>query len=80
MILSNVPGPDYPLYFRGNELVSAYPVSIPTHGVGLNITCQSYAGTLNFGFTGCRDSMPHMQRLAVSCGDALRALENTYGC
>jgi WS/DGAT/MGAT family acyltransferase len=78
VILSNVPGPDYPLYFRGNELVSTYPVSIPVHGVGLNITCQSYAGTLNFGFTGCRDSMPHMQNLAIKSGEALEALEEAY--
>lgn len=79
VILSNVPGPDYPLYFRGNELVSTYPVSIPIHGVGLNITCQSYAGTLNFGFTGCRDSMPHMQKLAIKSGEALATLEDAYG-
>ncbi|MCX8562038.1 wax ester/triacylglycerol synthase family O-acyltransferase [Mycolicibacterium mucogenicum] len=79
VILSNVPGPDYPLYFRGNELVSTYPVSIPVHGVGLNITCQSYSGTLNFGFTGCRDSMPHMQKLAIKTGEALVALEHAYG-
>lgn len=79
VILSNVPGPDHPLYFRGNELVSTYPVSIPVHGVGLNITCQSYSGTLNFGFAGCRDSMPHMQKLAIKTGEALAALERTYG-
>jgi diacylglycerol O-acyltransferase len=42
--ISNVPGPDKPLYFRGAELVSIYPVSIVTHGQALNITCESYAG------------------------------------
>jgi diacylglycerol O-acyltransferase len=51
--ISNVPGPDQPLYFRGAELVATYPASIVTHGQALNITCQSYAGSMNFGFTGC---------------------------
>ena len=43
--------------------------------VALNITLQSYAGTLDFGFIGCRDTVPHLQRLAVQTGDALDALE-----
>ncbi len=34
---------------------------------------------LNFGFTGCRDSMPHMQKLAIKTGEALAALESAYG-
>jgi diacylglycerol O-acyltransferase len=51
--ISNVPGPDKPLYFRGAELVAIYPASIVTHGQALNITCESYAGPMNFGFTGC---------------------------
>jgi len=75
VVISNVPGPDHPLYFRGARLEAVYPVSIPIHGQALNITCQSYAGTLNFGFTGCRDTLPHMQRLAVYTGEALAELE-----
>lgn len=73
--ISNVPGPDQPLYFRGARLEATYPLSVPIHGQALNITCQSYAGTLNFGFTGCRDSLPKMQRLAVYTGEALQELE-----
>lgn len=73
--ISNVPGPDMPLYFRGAELVATYPASIVTHGQALNITCQSYAGAMNFGFTGCHSSLPSMQRLAVYAEDALAELE-----
>ncbi len=47
------------------------------HGNALNITCVSYAGTLNFGFTGARDTMPHLQRLAVYMGEALEEIEET---
>jgi WS/DGAT/MGAT family acyltransferase len=73
--ISNVPGPDKPLYFRGARMDAAYPVSLVTHGQALNITCQSYDGNLAFGFTGCRDSLPHMQRIATYTGEALAELE-----
>ncbi len=74
--ISNVPGPEKPLYFRGAELLATYPASIVTHGQAVNITCQSYAGFMNFGYTGCHSSMPSMQRLAVYTGEALHELED----
>lgn len=79
LVISNVPGPREPLYFRGARLEAAYPLSIPFHGYGLNITLNSYAGTLNFGFIGCRDAMPSLQRLAVYAGEALAELEVALG-
>jgi WS/DGAT/MGAT family acyltransferase len=76
VVISNVPGPDRPLYFRGARLEAAYPMSIPVHGQALNITVNSYAGMACFGFTGCRDTIPHLQRLAVYTGEALADLEH----
>ncbi|MGH8529879.1 MAG: WS/DGAT/MGAT family O-acyltransferase [Nevskiales bacterium] len=73
--ISNVPGPNEALYFNGARLEAMYPVSLIAHGGALNITCLSYAGTLNFGYTGCRDTLPHMQRIAVYTGEALEELE-----
>jgi diacylglycerol O-acyltransferase / wax synthase len=73
--ISNVPGPEKPLYFRGAELLAIYPASIVTHGQALNITCQSYAGTMDFGFTGCHSSVPSLQKLAVYASEALQELE-----
>ena len=73
--ISNVPGPDKPLYFRGAELLATYPVSIVTHGQALNITCHSYAGHMAFGFTGCHATLPHLQRIAVYTGEAFEELE-----
>jgi hypothetical protein len=70
-----VPGPDKPLYFRGARLEAIYPASIVTHGQALNITCQSYAGTMDFGFTGCHTSVPSLQKLAVYTAEALAELE-----
>lgn len=77
--ISNVPGPDKPLYFYGARLEAMYPISLLAHGGALNITCVSYDGKLNFGFTGARDTLPHMQRLAVYTGEALEELEKVLG-
>jgi WS/DGAT/MGAT family acyltransferase len=75
VVVSNVPGPERPLYFRGWRLDAVYPLSIPFNGYALNVTVQSYAGTLNFGFIGCREALPHLQRLAVYAGEALEEIE-----
>ena len=79
VVISNVPGPDDARYFRGARLEAAYPMSIPLHGQALNITCNTYAGEMCFGFIGCRDTLPHLQRLAVYCGEALVELEASCG-
>jgi diacylglycerol O-acyltransferase len=75
VVISNVPGPETPLYFRGYRLEATYPLSIPFHGYALNITVQSYAGMLDFGFIGCRDTLPHLQHLAVYAAEAVDELE-----
>ena len=79
IIISNVPGPRVPHYFDGAELVGMYPLSIPFHGNALNITCTSYAGNLGFGLTGCRRTVPHLQRLLTHLDTELRALEKAAG-
>ncbi|MCX7061564.1 MAG: wax ester/triacylglycerol synthase family O-acyltransferase [Gammaproteobacteria bacterium] len=76
LVISNVPGPTKPLYFRGFKLDAYYPLSIPMHGYGLNITVVSYGDQLNFGFIGCRDGLPHLQRLAVYSKAALDELDD----
>ena len=79
LAISNVPGPETPLYFRGYRLDSYFPLSIPFLGYGLNITVVTYIDTLNFGFIGCRDTLPHLQRLAVYSREALEELELSLG-
>ncbi|WP_293373497.1 wax ester/triacylglycerol synthase family O-acyltransferase [Nevskia sp.] len=76
LVISNVPGPTKALYFRGFKLEAYYPLSIPMHGYGLNITVVSYGDQLNFGFIGCRDGLPHLQRLAVYSKAALDELDD----
>ena len=75
VIISNVPGPRTTQYFNGAELVGMYPLSIPFHGQALNITCASYADNLAFGLTGCRRTVPHLQRLLTHLETELVALE-----
>jgi WS/DGAT/MGAT family acyltransferase len=72
--ISNVPGPPEPLYFNGSRLEALFPLSLLLQGNALNITCVSYAGTLNFGFTGARDTLPHLQHLAIFMGEAFDEL------
>ena len=49
VLVSNIPGPDVPLWCAGARLVALYPVGPLAEGVGLNITVVSYAGTLYVG-------------------------------
>jgi WS/DGAT/MGAT family acyltransferase len=79
VIISNVPGPRTKFYLLGAEMEAYYPISALAHGQALNVTVLSYAGSLHFGFTGCADKVPHLQRLAVYTGEALDELERTYG-
>jgi len=62
--ISNVPGPQFPLYFAGAKLAGFFPVSIPGHGIALNMTVQSYNGSLEVGLTACRRALPDVADLA----------------
>ena len=78
VIISNVPGPSKKLYWNGARMVGHYPLSIPTHGQALNITVTSYDGDLQFGLTGCRKSVPHLQRLLTYLDESLVELEKAF--
>jgi WS/DGAT/MGAT family acyltransferase len=61
--ISNVPGPQVALYLAGAKMLTYYPVSIAVHSVALNITVQSYNGSLDFGLTACRKAVPNLPHL-----------------
>jgi diacylglycerol O-acyltransferase / wax synthase len=77
VVISNVPGPPMTLYMAGARMVHYYPVSIPYHGSGLNITVQSYAGLLEFGLTACRRvvSQEESYEIVAHLQAALREIE-----
>jgi hypothetical protein len=58
LIVSNVRGPDVPLYMAGAQLVNYAPISIPADGMGLNVTGFSYSGTMWICATSCREMLP----------------------
>lgn len=74
MVVSNVPGPQFPLYCVGAQLVAIYPVSVVTDGMGLNITVMSYCGQLHFGIVADRNMMPDVWSLIGWLQEELDAL------
>jgi len=66
VIVSNVPGPPAPLYTAGARMSTYLPLSIPEHGVGLNLTVMSYAGAMGFGFTTARNAIPDARELSAA--------------
>jgi WS/DGAT/MGAT family acyltransferase len=73
--VSNVPGPQEPLYWNGAPLEGMYPLSIVSHGQALNITVTSCGASLDFGIVACRRSVPSAQRLIDHLDEALVELE-----
>jgi diacylglycerol O-acyltransferase len=74
VLISNVPGPNITLYFAGAKKISIYPVSIPYHGMALNITLQGYNGWLDFGIISCQKLMPDIHELAQHMKNAHKDL------
>ncbi len=74
LVVSNVPGPQFPLYLAGARLEAQYPISVVTDGMGLNITVMSYCGKLDFGIVADREQMPDVWSLAEWLRDALDEL------
>ena len=70
LIISNVPGPQVPLYMSGARMLTYHPLSIVTHGFALNVTVESYDGTLYFGLVACRRALPDLRSLARHLEDA----------
>jgi len=64
LVISNVPGPTLPLYLAGAQMLGNHPCSIVVHGLALNITVQSYDGTLDFGLMADAVAEPAVADLA----------------
>jgi len=79
LVISNVPGPRRPMYFNGAKLDGVYPASICLDGQALNITLTSNNDMLDFGITGCRNSVPHLQRMLLHLDNALSELATATG-
>jgi hypothetical protein len=74
VVISNVPGPQQPLYCAGGRQNGLFPVSIVTDGLGLNITVVSADGRMHFGLLACRELVPDLWALLDHCVDAVAEL------
>lgn len=75
VIISNVPGPQIPLYFHGAQLTAMYPLGPIFHSCGLNITVLSLNGTLNVGILSCPQLLSQVRELADNFPAELAALQ-----
>ena len=75
LVISNVPGPQEPLYWNGARLEALYPASIVLDGQALNITMTSYLDKLEVGLTACRNALPKMQNLLTHLEDEIQRFE-----
>jgi WS/DGAT/MGAT family acyltransferase len=72
--ISNVPGPNFPLYSAGARMVAMYPLGPILDGGALNITCMSYMGSMYFGLNADHDAVPDVEDIAGYINDALGEL------
>jgi WS/DGAT/MGAT family acyltransferase len=79
LVVSNVPGPQGPIYLGGARLMVAYPVMPIGEAMGLSIAVTSLAGTMGFGFTGDWDSVPDIDVLAEGLLEAVDDLKKAAG-
>jgi diacylglycerol O-acyltransferase len=69
--ISNVPGPNFPLYSAGARMVAMYPMGPIMDGGALNITVMSYMGSVYFGLVADRDAVPQVWDIARHVDNAL---------
>jgi diacylglycerol O-acyltransferase len=74
LVISNVPGPQVPLYFLGSEVKAMYPLGPIFHGSGLNITVMSLTGSLDVGIVACPELLPDLWDMADDFAVALDEL------
>ncbi|MER5627598.1 wax ester/triacylglycerol synthase family O-acyltransferase [Streptosporangium sp. NPDC002544] len=75
LIVSNVPGPQLPLYLCGARVLAYHPMSVLTDvSGGVNITCFSYDGSLDFGILSCPDRVADVWRLMGHLQEAMDEL------
>jgi diacylglycerol O-acyltransferase / wax synthase len=74
LLVTNVPGPQFPLYVLGREMLEAYPVAFLPQHHGLAIAIMSYNGQMNFGLLGDFDALPDIDSIGQSIAEELATL------
>jgi diacylglycerol O-acyltransferase / wax synthase len=79
LVISNVPGPDFPLFLCGAEMLGMFPLGPVMDGMGLNITIMSYQGVLYWGFASDARAVPRLWDIAAAVPLALAELMEAAG-
>jgi WS/DGAT/MGAT family acyltransferase len=79
LVVSNIPGPQQPLYLAGARLIASYPSMPLGENSALSIACSSLGGTMAFGLTGDWDGMPDVEGLALSIDGSLAEAAKAAG-
>lgn len=77
VVVTNVPGPQFPLYAAGAQMVDCYPVVPLAKGQAVSIGLTSYNGGVYYGLNADRDAMPDVDVLATCIEEALAELMET---
>ena len=79
LVVTNVPGPQQPLYLHGHEMIDFIPMVPLARGQGVGVAIMSYNGRLTFGISGDWDAMPDLDDLAEDLRAAISELEDAAG-
>jgi diacylglycerol O-acyltransferase / wax synthase len=79
VVVTNVPGPQFPLFMLGRRLLRIYPQVPLVRNTALGIAIMSYDGTLDFGLLGDYDALPDLDDLAAALRDAIAELAAAAG-
>ncbi|HZA88844.1 MAG TPA: wax ester/triacylglycerol synthase family O-acyltransferase [Solirubrobacterales bacterium] len=74
LVVTNVPGPQFPLYVLGRELLATFPMVPLAERQAVCVGIMSYNGLLNFGLIGDYDAMPGLEQLARDLDTAIAEL------
>jgi len=74
LIVTNVPGPQFPLYVRGREMQDVFPIAFLPQNHALAIAIMSYNGSINFGLLGDYDVLPDLDVIADGIAGSLAEL------
>jgi WS/DGAT/MGAT family acyltransferase len=74
VVISNVAGPPFQIYFAGAKVEGLFPLGPVLEGPGLNVTVVSYRDRVGFGLIACKDRLPDLDELAAQVAPALEEL------
>src|SRR5205807_4121683 len=74
LVVTNIPGPQFPLYMLGRELEAIYPMVPLAENTALGIALMSYNGQLNFGLTADYDALPDVETLVEELRSSIEEL------